>query len=74
MSKKPPAIIKRDTRENWRKSSYVPKENVIIIMDNDDGTVSLMFGDGRTNVNFLPDIFNTPLDQSNVDDNTLILH
>lgn len=57
MSKKAPAIIKRDTRENWAKSSYVPDTNVIIIMDNDDGSVSLMVGDGKNNVNDLPDIF-----------------
>ena len=48
MSKKSPAIIKRDTRENWLKSSYIPEENVIIVMDNSDGSVSLMIGDGET--------------------------
>ena len=58
MSKKQPAIIKRDTRLNWSKSKYIPEENVIIIMDNDDDTVSLMIGDGETNVNSLPDILN----------------
>lgn len=57
MSKKAPAIIKRDTRENWLKSSYVPDTNVIVVMDNEDGSVSLMVGDGKTNVNHLPDIF-----------------
>ena len=56
MAKKEPAIVKRDTRENWQKSKYVPKENVIIIMDNSNGTVSLMIGDGVTNVNDLQDI------------------
>lgn len=57
MSKKVPAIIKRDTRENWAKSSYIPDTNVIVVMDNEDGSVSLMVGDGKTNVNYLPDIF-----------------
>ena len=56
MSKKNPAIIKRDTQENWKKSKYVPEENVIIIMDNEDGTISLMGGDGISNVNELPDL------------------
>ena len=56
MSKKNPAIIKRDTQENWQKSKYVPEENVIIIMDNEDGTISLMVGDGISNVNELPDL------------------
>ena len=56
MAKKEPAIIKRDTRENWLKSKYIPKENVIIIMDNPNGTISLMIGDGETNVNQLRDL------------------
>ena len=34
MAKRNPAIIKRDSKENWKKSKYVPEENVIIIMDN----------------------------------------
>ena len=56
MAKKEPAIVKRDTRENWQKSKYIPKENVIIIMDNPNGSVSLMIGDGVTNVNELHDL------------------
>lgn len=56
MAKKEPAIIKRDSKENWMKSKYVPKENVIIIMDNIDRTISLMIGDGETEVNKLPDL------------------
>ena len=56
MAKDNTAIVKRDTRENWKKSKYTPKENVIIIMDNDDNTISLMVGDGETNVNDLPDL------------------
>lgn len=75
MSKKNPAIIKRDTRENWKKSKYVPEENVIILMDNDDGTVSMMIGDGETNVNLLPDIISErPFARATVDEkSTLIL-
>ena len=56
MSKKSPAIIKREKCSDWEKSSYIPEENVIIIKDNDDGTISLSIGDGETNVNDLPDI------------------
>lgn len=56
MAKKEPAIIKRDTKENWEKSKYVPKENVIVIMDNPDGSISLMVGDGEKNVNELRDL------------------
>ena len=74
MSKKIPAIIKRDTRENWKKSNYIPDENVIIIMDNDDNTVSLMIGDGETNVNKLPDILNEkPLTRANVNEEQILI-
>lgn len=78
MSKKNPAIIKRDTRINWMKSAYIPEENVIIIMDNEDGTISLMIGDGEQNVNSLPDLLanlSTTRTQKSrvVDNNTLIL-
>ena len=59
MAKKNPAIIKRDSRDNWIKSKYIPEENVIIIMDNSDGSISLMVGDGETNVNELPDLLTT---------------
>ena len=78
MSKKNPAIIKRDTRINWMKSAYIPEENVIIIMDNEDGTISLMIGDGEQNVNSLPDLLANlsaaRIQNSRVvDNNTLIL-
>lgn len=53
---KEPAIIKRDTVNNWAKSTYIPAQNVIIIMDKEDGGVLLKIGDGQTNVNDLPDI------------------
>jgi hypothetical protein len=58
MSKKNPAIIKRGKKSDWEKSNYIPEENVIILMDNVDGSVSLMVGDGETNVNKLPDLIN----------------
>ena len=78
MSKKNPAIIKRDSRMNWMKSKYVPEENVIIIMDNEDGTISLMIGDGEQNVNSLPDLLaNSSAARTQksriVDDSVLIL-
>ena len=56
MAKPNAAIIKRDLRKNWEKSNYIPTENVIIIMDNDDNSISLMIDDRKTNVNQLPDI------------------
>lgn len=78
MSKKnkEPAIIKRDTINNWAKSNYVPSQNVIIIMDKEDGTILLKIGDGETNVNDLPDILNKekpPLKPKVNDQNVLIL-
>ena len=77
MSKKnrEPAIIKRDTVDNWAKSTYVPAENVIIIMDKKDGSVRVMIGDGVTNVNDLPDILkneNPPLIRK-VDENGVLI-
>lgn len=76
MAKKNPAIIKRDSRDNWTKSKYIPEENVIIIMDNSDGSISLMVGDGETNVNELPDLLTTKnfaLSTAQVDKSVLIL-
>lgn len=79
MSKKnkEPAIIKRDTVNNWAKSTYIPAQNVIIIMDKNDGGVFLKIGDGETNVNDLPDILNKeiqpPLRQKVSEDGVLIL-
>lgn len=69
MAKPNAAIIKRDLKKNWEKSNYIPAENVIIIMDNEDDSISLMIGDGKTNVNQLPDMLKTKV----VEDDTLIL-
>lgn len=75
MAKENAVIIKRDTRINWSKSKYIPKENVIIIMDNEDKTISLMVGDGETNVNNLPDFLKNSdvLAAATVDEDVLIL-
>ena len=75
MAKKNPAIIKRETRAHWKKSNYIPDENVIIIMDNEDDTISLMIGDGETNVNELPDILKNskPLAQAIVDEKQILI-
>ena len=74
---KEPAIIKRDTVNNWAKSTYIPAQNVIIIMDKEDGGVLLKIGDGQTNVNDLPDILknksNPPLNKKVSEDGILIL-
>jgi hypothetical protein len=44
-------------------------------MDNEDGTISLMIGDGKRNVNSLPDILtaSSSLDNAKVDEYTLTL-
>ena len=74
MAKRNAAIIKRDLRINWQKSSYVPDENVIIIMDNEDGTVSLMIGDGESNVNDLPDLLNEkPFARATVSEESILV-
>ena len=75
--KKETAIIKRDTVSNWAKSTYIPAQNVIIIMDKEDGGVLLKIGDGETNVNDLPDILkndsNPPLKRKVNEDGILTL-
>ena len=43
-------------------------------MDNDDGSVSLMIGDGETNVNELPDIINEkPFAKSTVTEKGILI-
>lgn len=80
MSKKnkEPAIIKRDTVNNWAKSNYIPAQNVIIIMDKEDGSIFLKIGDGETNVNDLPDILtkktNPPFTPKVNDKNVLVFN
>lgn len=74
MAKKNPAIIKRDTRENWFKSNYIPEENVIIVMDNKDGSVSLMIGDGETCVNKLTDFLDEkPFARASVNEKDILI-
>ena len=73
MAKDNSAIVKRDTRENWQKSKYIPKENIIIIMDNEDNSISLMVGDGKTNVNNLPDLLKNNLTNATVNNDILVI-
>lgn len=73
MAKDNSAIVKRDTRANWQKSKYIPKENIIIIMDNEDNSISLMVGDGKTNVNNLPDLLKNNLINATVNDDILVI-
>lgn len=73
MAKDNSAIVKRDTRENWQKSKYIPKENIIIIMDNEDNSISLMVGDGKTNVNNLPDLLKSNLTNATVNNDILVI-
>jgi hypothetical protein len=56
-NKKAPAIVKRDSTINWSKATnYIPPVGTIIIMDNDDNSCLLKFGDGQTLVNDLPNL------------------
>lgn len=73
MAKDNSAIVKRDTRANWQKSKYIPKENIIIIMDNEDNSISLMVGDGKTNVNNLPDLLKSNLTNATVNNDILVI-
>lgn len=64
MSKKAnSAIIKRDSLENWSKAkNYIPKENVIIIVDNPDGSFQLKVGNRKILVNDLPNLLKIDVD------------
>ena len=66
MSKKiDSAIIKRDSLENWVKATnYIPKQNVIIIVDKPDKSIELRIGDGESLVNDLPDILKMDIKSS----------
>lgn len=47
-------IIKRDTLENWQKAvNYIPNSNVLIVIDNPDGTSDIKLGNGEDKVNEL---------------------
>lgn len=73
--KKEPAIIKREKRQDWEKSKYIPEQNVIILKDNDDGSLSICFGNGKTNVNELPETNLSDIQRKDakIESNTLIL-
>ena len=66
-----PVIIKRDSTINWKKAvNYIPDSGVVIIYDNEDGSIQLKIGDGESKVNDLPDILNRT---SSVEDEVLQL-
>ena len=47
-------IIKRDTLQNWQKAvNYIPNSNVLIVIDNPDGTSDIKLGNGEDKVNEL---------------------
>lgn len=75
MAKKEPVIIKRGSHEDWLKSNYVPEQNVIIIQDYLDGTVSFSIGDGETKAAELRNLLEQipAKKNSSIEGNTLIL-
>ena len=47
-------IIKRDTLSNWQKAvNYIPNSNVLIVIDNPDGSSDIKLGNGKDKVNEL---------------------
>lgn len=47
-------IIKRDTLPNWQKAvNYIPNSNVLIVIDNPDGSSDIKLGNGKDKVNEL---------------------
>ena len=55
--KKGAAIVKRDSTKNWLKAqNYIPPLGTIIIMENEDGSQTIRFGNGKTKLHNLPDL------------------
>lgn len=47
-------LIKRDTLKNWEKAkNYIPNTNVLIVVDNPDGSSDIKLGNGRDKVSEL---------------------
>lgn len=47
-------LIKRDTLENWNKAkNYIPSTNILIVVDNPDGTSDIKLGNGKDKVSEL---------------------
>ena len=56
------AIVKKDSTENWSKAkNYIPPVGTIIMMENDDKSIIIKFGDGKTLVNDLPNLISSML-------------
>lgn len=55
--KKGAAIVKRDSTKNWLKAqNYIPPLGTIIIMENEDKSQIIKFGNGIDNLHSLPDL------------------
>ena len=55
--KKGAAIVKRDSTKNWLKAqNYIPPLGTIIIMENEDGSQKIRFGNGTSYLSELPDL------------------
>lgn len=55
--KKGAAIVKRDSTKNWLKAqNYIPPLGTIIIMENEDKSQIIKFGNGIDNLHNLPDL------------------
>ena len=64
-------VIKSDTTENWLKAiNFVPLEGEPIIYWDEDGSIKMKIGDGKTKVNDLKFVYSK---KSSVVDDILIL-
>jgi hypothetical protein len=51
------AIVKRDSTQNWLKAkNYIPPLGTIVIMENEDGSQIIRFGNGKTMLHDLPNL------------------
>ncbi len=70
--KKAPAVIKRDTAENWSKAkNFTPSLGTIVIYDFEDNSVGIKYADGKTLVGDLP--FLNEVRKPIVKENNLVL-
>lgn len=64
-------IVKSDTTENWEKAvNFIPLKGEPIIYWDEDDSVKMKIGDGKTNVNLLKFVFSQ---KSSVVDDILII-
>ena len=59
--------VRRDSIKNWEKAkNYTPSFGTIVIYDFDDGSMKIKLGNGKTNVQDLPFLYEPHLEDSSL--------